>query len=285
LKKSESKQSVPLTLKKDLPKRIWLTTKPDESKKVVIQSKIVSAPKSTPEVSKTKPVLAGEVEAYPDAAPVLIAKKLKSKAKFSKKVDWQHPIPTYPELVRSIILHRALASALAIVLLFSAGSLLSYNLPAFRSSVVSREVSTVSNSASANVHGVMTSVASLLKIGYGNTVAFFTKPLELATTARPGGGEIAPTASQAPVVPLAPAADSIGGIAIAPSLGLAGGDEVMKQKIRDSFSDQVEINPDQSGTAGVIKPIFRETKGKDYLYVMVPVKDKDGKVQATAKTN
>ena len=49
-------------------------------------------------------------------------------------------------------------------------------------------------------------------------------------------------------------------------------DEETVRRVRDSFSDQVEVYPDQSGTAGVVKPVFKETKGDDFVYVLVPVK-------------
>lgn len=51
-----------------------------------------------------------------------------------------------------------------------------------------------------------------------------------------------------------------------------GSDEAIKAEIRRSFSDEVVVKPDQNGTAGVITPVFREAKGKDFIYVMVPVK-------------
>jgi hypothetical protein len=65
------------------------------------------------------------------------------------------------------------------------------------------------------------------------------------------------------------------GIVLTSSTGSSDEDDAMKQKIRGSFSDDVEINKDNSGTAGVITPVFKDTKGKDFIYVMVPVKDKN----------
>lgn len=62
-----------------------------------------------------------------------------------------------------------------------------------------------------------------------------------------------------------------GGVAIVPSSETVQGDELIKKRIRDSFSDEVEIRPDASGTAGVITPVFRKVKGNDFVYVMVPV--------------
>ncbi len=63
------------------------------------------------------------------------------------------------------------------------------------------------------------------------------------------------------------------GIAVAPSSGSSAADQERIQKIKDSFSDEVVVKPDQSGTSGVITPVFRQSAGKDYVYVMVPVKN------------
>ena len=64
------------------------------------------------------------------------------------------------------------------------------------------------------------------------------------------------------------------GIAIAPSTDSIETDENTKIKLKNSFSDEVTVNPDQSGTAGVITPVFKKTNGDDFLYVLVPVKEK-----------
>lgn len=63
------------------------------------------------------------------------------------------------------------------------------------------------------------------------------------------------------------------GIGIVPSSSSAGADEEEKKRIRNSFSDEVMIKPDESGTAGVITPVFRKTNGDDFVYVLVPVKE------------
>jgi hypothetical protein len=63
---------------------------------------------------------------------------------------------------------------------------------------------------------------------------------------------------------------SFNGIAVVPS---RDSDEYTKQQIRNSFSDAVTITPDQSGTAGVITPVFKKTTGDEFMYVLVPVKD------------
>lgn len=68
-------------------------------------------------------------------------------------------------------------------------------------------------------------------------------------------------------------ASAFGGLAVIPSTKSIEGDEKIKKKISDSFSDQVEIKPDSSRTAGVITPVFRQVKGDDFVYVMVPIKN------------
>jgi hypothetical protein len=64
------------------------------------------------------------------------------------------------------------------------------------------------------------------------------------------------------------------GISVVPSTGSAAADQAAKQKIQTSFSDEVSIQPDDSGTAGVITPVFKKGSGDDFMYVLVPVKEK-----------
>ena len=45
--------------------------------------------------------------------------------------------------------------------------------------------------------------------------------------------------------------------------------EEIVEKIKNSFSDEVEIETRDENT-GVITPIFREGKGEEYLYIIVP---------------
>ncbi len=63
------------------------------------------------------------------------------------------------------------------------------------------------------------------------------------------------------------------GLAVVPSSNSPEKDEVIKSKIRESFSDEVAVKPDSSGTAGIITPVFRKAKGDDFVYVLVPVKN------------
>jgi len=63
------------------------------------------------------------------------------------------------------------------------------------------------------------------------------------------------------------------GLAVVPSTGSDERDEAMKNKIKESFSDEVEIKPDESGQSGVITPVFRKVKGDDFIYVLVPINE------------
>ncbi len=63
------------------------------------------------------------------------------------------------------------------------------------------------------------------------------------------------------------------GVVTSPSTGNAVEDERLKKKIKDSFSDETKVYPDNSGTSGVIKPVFKKSSDQDYLYVVVPVGD------------
>ena len=60
------------------------------------------------------------------------------------------------------------------------------------------------------------------------------------------------------------------GIAVVPSSGEQN--ESIKKQIQESFSDEVKVAPDKTGTAGIIKPVFKNSEGEDYLYVLVPIK-------------
>lgn len=44
-------------------------------------------------------------------------------------------------------------------------------------------------------------------------------------------------------------------------------------KIKSTFSDEVTVEPGSDGSDGVIKPVFKRSKGDDYLYVLVPIKN------------
>lgn len=172
---------------------------------------------------------------------------------------------SYPELTRSIILKRALASALVVAFFFGIGSM-TFNLLNGNGNSVATNTP-ASKSVGANIYDAVVIAGSFIKNGYSNTLAFFTRPSRLTFNDSPpndsggGSGKVEPDTSP-------------NGIAVVSSSGSDSVDEAVKQKIKDSFSDEVVVSPDKSGTAGVITPVFRETKGKDFVYVMVPVNGK-----------
>ena len=64
---------------------------------------------------------------------------------------------------------------------------------------------------------------------------------------------------------------STSGIAVAPLTGDAEKDADTKAAIQGSFSDEVKVSPDNTGNAGVISPVFKTARSKDFMYVMVPI--------------
>ncbi len=63
------------------------------------------------------------------------------------------------------------------------------------------------------------------------------------------------------------------GITVVLSTGDKEKDEKLKQYIKDSFSGETNVLPDDTGESGIIKPVFKEQNDQDYLYVIVPVKE------------
>jgi hypothetical protein len=51
--------------------------------------------------------------------------------------------------------------------------------------------------------------------------------------------------------------------------------EKFKKELETAFADKVEIEPDETGKAGIIKPVFAAPplEEQEYLYMMVPVKE------------
>ena len=48
--------------------------------------------------------------------------------------------------------------------------------------------------------------------------------------------------------------------------------EKLKEKIGLSFSDKVKVKPEDA-TSGIITPVFRESEGDDYIYLLIPMKE------------
>lgn len=171
---------------------------------------------------------------------------------------------SYLKLTRQIILQRVIAPALVLLVMFGVGTG-TYIVADKIEDNISPELANSASVVTANIYDTVGSAFLSVKNGYNNVVAFFTSPAKLAMDVPREFGEV--TVSK--VTP--------NGIVLTSSVGSEQGDEDLKNKIKGSFSDDVEISPDNSGTAGVITPVFKDTKGKDFVYVMVPVKEKDTK--------
>jgi len=49
--------------------------------------------------------------------------------------------------------------------------------------------------------------------------------------------------------------------------------EENKKKIKETFSDEVEVEPDETGKSGIIKPVFKRPTEQEYFYLLVPVNE------------
>jgi hypothetical protein len=67
--------------------------------------------------------------------------------------------------------------------------------------------------------------------------------------------------------------NNFNGMAVVPSTNSPEKDDLLKKQIRDSFSDEVKVQTDKNGTAGVITPVFKKAKSGDFIYVLVPLKE------------
>ncbi len=61
------------------------------------------------------------------------------------------------------------------------------------------------------------------------------------------------------------------GMVVVPSLGSDEENAEFEARVRNSFSDEVEVSLNESGSSGVISPVFRSGKEDEYMFVMVPL--------------
>ncbi len=61
------------------------------------------------------------------------------------------------------------------------------------------------------------------------------------------------------------------GMVVVPSNGTPSADAEQISRIQKTFSDKVSVIPAEDGESGIIRPEFKDTKGSDYVYVLVPV--------------
>jgi|GEM_PF-4595367 len=260
--------AVTLPVKFDLSPKIPAIAAPVLVRTSVAVKSAVSAPAPAvapaPVLTQKKPLppVATETKSKTQKSPATV-----SAAKAPTKT-FQRSIPTYSTLARSIILRRALAGTLSLVVLVGFFGISSFvmesgMLRSIGQSNMAVNISNLPQVAAANTHEALVALNHFFESRLSNLVAWFNRPATLT---------IRTTDETSPVT--APKKDTQGGsMAVFPSSGSEGDDIVMKEKIRNSFSDEVNIYPDQSGTTGVIKPVFKETNGKDFVYVMVPLRD------------
>lgn len=63
------------------------------------------------------------------------------------------------------------------------------------------------------------------------------------------------------------------GMVVVPSAENSQLNAQVKEYVKRSFSDEIKILPDESGSSGVIKPIFKNKTNQEYLYVVVPLQE------------
>jgi hypothetical protein len=61
------------------------------------------------------------------------------------------------------------------------------------------------------------------------------------------------------------------GLVVIPS---SDSNEQVKKRVQQSFSDEVAVVP-RDEESGIITPVFRDTKGEDYFYILVPLQEAD----------
>ena len=181
------------------------------------------------------------------------------------------------QMLRSTMMRRALNTAVVVCLLLGLVVGAGY---AVRSGFAGSRGQSLTSSSSNS--GITESVLAYLGNGFDSVLGLFGHGKEVAMDGV-SSSNVGNAASNSSISNSSSLDDnsaksgndnsSVGqGMAVVPSSGVAQSDDAAKKKIQDTFSDQVNIHPDQSGTAGVVTPIFKQAKGNGFIYVMVPVK-------------
>jgi hypothetical protein len=211
----------------------------------------------------TRPLLPLEKKAVAPEATIIPAvtaslRAEKVTAGLLRRTAWMDQL-AYPVSARNVVARRAV-NGLIFAVLFVA-IVVNYFLLANHTSKL-----VTARSAGANVYDAALTVFNFARANYEQIAELFGHGRALSVNSDAG-------TEQVPVFPT--------GLAVEPSTGNAGADAVEKQKLADTFSDQVSVNPDKSGTAGVITPVFKQGNGSNFMYVLVPVKE--NKNNATTK--
>lgn len=137
-----------------------------------------------------------------------------------------------------------------------------------------QSVSTINPSSTGSQHSVTASVVSSSGSIFRKTISFFTAIPKLAVNIFKEDSNFK-TVDSIPTQNINSnnSGTYFNGLAITPSTNSGINDEIIKNKIRKSFSDEVVVSPDATGTSGVITPVFKVAKGDDFIYVLVPVQN------------
>jgi|CXWK01.1.fsa_nt_gi hypothetical protein len=60
-------------------------------------------------------------------------------------------------------------------------------------------------------------------------------------------------------------------VVVLPATGHSSTDRQITQYVKNSFSDEVIVERDETGTSGIIRPVFRSGDDQEYLYVTAPM--------------
>ncbi|HYC82994.1 MAG TPA: hypothetical protein VEB60_00390 [Candidatus Paceibacterota bacterium] len=61
-------------------------------------------------------------------------------------------------------------------------------------------------------------------------------------------------------------------LAVFPSTGSTTLDAGVTSQVKNSFSDEISVQFDETGRSGVITPVFRSAPGSNYLFILTPVR-------------
>ncbi len=156
-------------------------------------------------------------------------------------------VSSIPSLSRTIILRRALATSMVALTLVT--GIFIYTVPSYQ----------ISDQSLASIGSIVDS----LKSSFNSVIDFISLAFNKEESKDIATKDISETVELQ---------NSWNGIAVIPSSDSME-NELIKQRIQASFSDEVRIEIDESGTAGVITPIFKNASSKDFVYVLVPVDD------------
>jgi len=116
--------------------------------------------------------------------------------------------------------------------------------------------SSVKESASGLAAGVYRAARDSYSFGKQKMLALFTKEEKTIIVNDPPRQE-SPSAQD--------------GMVVLPSSGDGVMDKEERERVKEYFSDEVVVVPDETGGSGIIKPVFKSGKDDEYSFVLVPI--------------